>query len=126
MAKVRGRNTGPEMIVRRLLHRLGYRYRLHVQGLPGSPDIVLPARRKIVFVHGCFWHSHPGCNRASRPNSNAEFWSKKLEANRERDLRQLDALRELGWEVLVIWQCELRDKAALELVLTGFLGSAVI
>jgi DNA mismatch endonuclease (patch repair protein) len=122
MAKVRGRDTRPEMTVRRLLHKLGYRYRIHVRDLPGKPDIAFRRRRKVIFVHGCFWHGHPGCKRAREPQSNSHFWGKKLEANRRRDASQLQALRGAGWDALVVWECEIRDGERLADSLQGFLG----
>lgn len=109
MARIRGRDTKPEMAVRQAAHRLGYRYRLHRRDLPGSPDLVFPARKKIVFVHGCFWHSHEGCRFAYRPKSNVEFWEGKLRKNRERDIRVKGELECMGWDVLVIWECETVD-----------------
>lgn len=113
MSRIRGRDTGPEWIVRRLLHRLGYRFRLHRKDLPGKPDIVLPKYRVVVFVHGCFWHSHPGCPRSTRPVQNREFWDAKLDRNSDRDQENRENLEALGWKVIVIWQCELRDQKAL-------------
>lgn len=110
MAGIRGRNTGPERLVRSLLHRAGFRFRLHRRDLPGSPDIVLPRHRAVVFVHGCFWHAHPGCPLAKEPTSNAEFWHRKLLANRERDARAVEALLAAGWRVLVVWECGLRGR----------------
>ncbi|MGR0188367.1 very short patch repair endonuclease [Azospirillum aestuarii] len=111
MSKVRSKNTGPEMIVRRELHRQGYRYRLHRRDLPGSPDICFPSRQKAIFVHGCFWHGHD-CRWGRPPKSNSTYWTAKVEANRERDLRKLEELRRMGWQSLVVWQCELRDPKA--------------
>lgn len=109
MSRVRGRDTGPEMVVRRLVHGMGYRYRLHRRDLPGMPDIVFPRRKKAIFVHGCFWHRHPdpGCKLARLPKSRLEFWAPKLEGNRRRDERNQAALRELGWGVLVVWECHI-------------------
>ena len=120
MQSVKGRNTGPEMAVRRLLHRAGYRYRLHVKGLPGSPDIVFPGRHKIVFVHGCYWHGH-GCRKGRLPKSKLDFWGGKIEANRARDARKEIELRVAGWDVLPVWQCEIADTEALASRLRGFL-----
>ena len=113
MAAIRGRNTSPELKVRSLLHRLGYRFRLHRRDLPGSPDIVLPRHRTVVFVHGCFWHRHPGCRYTTTPKTRADFWARKFEQNIERDQRQQLQLHEMGWSPIVIWECELRDMPSL-------------
>ncbi|WP_448662822.1 very short patch repair endonuclease [Sphingomonas sp. CJ20] len=115
MARVKGRDTGPELRVRRALHRAGLRFRLHDRGLPGKPDIVLPSRRLAIFVHGCFWHRHPdpACKLARLPKSRLDFWVTKLEANRARDERNAAALIAKGWEVRTIWECELSDSEAL-------------
>jgi DNA mismatch endonuclease (patch repair protein) len=121
MSRVRGKDTKPEMVVRRMLHAAGYRYRLHARDLPGKPDLVFPARRKVVFINGCFWHRHQGCAHARLPKSRTEFWTEKLERNRERDDRNVEALRELGWEVLTVWECEARDPAALMPRVVAFL-----
>src|SRR5690606_37914358 len=109
MRAVRSRNTGPEMIVRRLLHAAGLRFRLHDRRLPGVPDLVFPSRRVALFVHGCFWHQHPGCNAADRPKSRPEYWNRKLDGNMTRDARHLVDLEAAGWTPLVIWECETRD-----------------
>ena len=108
MSGIRSKGMKPEMIVRRNLHAMGYRYRLHRKDLPGKPDLVFPARRKVILVHGCFWHQHadPGCKIARRPKSNREYWLPKLERNVMRDTENQVRLRELGWDVLVIWECE--------------------
>ena len=112
MSLVRGKDTKPEMIIRSLLHRSGYRYRLHVRDLPGSPDLVFPSRKKVVFVHGCFWHRH-ACRLGARlPKSRVGFWRSKLEANRRRDLRTRRRLRRAGWRVLVIWECQIQKWTA--------------
>jgi len=121
MSRVRHKDTGPEMIVRRLLHKAGYRYRLHVSNLPGRPDLVFPGRKKVIFVHGCFWHSHSGCPNARMPKSRTSFWQDKLEANRARDERHLQALEKAKWAVLVLWECELRDPNLLARI-QAFLG----
>lgn len=114
MASVQTKDTGPEMLVRGMLHALGYRYRLHRKDLPGSPDLVFPRLRKVVFVHGCFWHGH-GCQWGRLPQSKLDYWGPKIEANRERDARNVAALGQAGWGVLIIWQCELREReSALE------------
>jgi DNA mismatch endonuclease Vsr len=122
MQRVRRRDTAPEMGVRRLLHRLGYRYRLHRRDLPGSPDIVFPARRKVLFVHGCFWHRHPGCRLATFPKTRREFWGEKFTQNVERDRRKVEELRSAGWAVCVVWQCELESEPMLVERLRSFLG----
>ena len=113
MAAIRGRDTTPELNVRRLLHSLGYRFRLHCRGLPGSPDIVLPKHRTVVFVHGCFWHRHPGCRYTTTPGARADFWKQKFLQNVERDQRQQELLRGMAWRVVVVWECELRDIGSL-------------
>jgi DNA mismatch endonuclease (patch repair protein) len=106
MSLVRARDTGPEMKVRRLVHRMGFRYRLHVGALPGHPDLAFPSRRKVIFVHGCFWHAHRGCKLARIPKSRVEFWENKIAGNRERDRRNRRRLAKMGWRLLVIWECE--------------------
>lgn len=108
MSGIRGRDTGPEMRVRRLLHQKGYRFRLHRRDLPGSPDLVLPKHRVVVFVHGCFWHFHAGCRLARVPGTRSDFWRTKLLGNRARDGVAVDALLADGWRVLVVWECWLR------------------
>lgn len=110
MSRVRSKDTGPEMLVRRIVHGMGYRYRLHVRVLPGVPDLVFSSRRAAIFVHGCYWHQHPGCRLARVPKSRVEFWRTKLERNRERDSENLAALRRLGWRVLVVWECQLTGR----------------
>ncbi|WP_197411517.1 MULTISPECIES: very short patch repair endonuclease [unclassified Sphingopyxis] len=111
MARIKGRDTKPEMRVRRALHAAGLRYRLHAKNLPGKPDIVLPSRRIAIFVHGCFWHRHPdpSCKLARMPKSRIDFWQNKLEGNRARDERNEAALRTTGWDVRVIWECEISE-----------------
>lgn len=121
MRRVRAKDTKSEMAVRRLVHGLGYRYRLHARNLPGTPDLVFAARKKAIFVHGCFWHQH-NCRRGTRPSSNLEFWNVKLELNTERDRRTMAALKEAGWSVLVIWECETRLLEPLITRIKGFLG----
>jgi DNA mismatch endonuclease (patch repair protein) len=120
MARVRTKDTAPEMIVRKMVHRMGFRYRLHARDLPGKPDIVLPRHRKIIFVSGCLWHGHT-CPRGKRPTSNASFWAEKIGKNVARDLTNIQALNELGWDVLVVWQCETRIEAQLMATLDDFL-----
>ncbi|MEZ0471152.1 very short patch repair endonuclease [Luteimonas salinilitoris] len=121
MSRVRQRNTGPELVVRKLLHRLGYRFRLHRKDLPGSPDIVLPGRGAVVLVHGCFWHGHT-CRAGSMPKSRIDYWGPKITANRDRDKRQSRRLRALGWRVLTVWECELKDPHKLERKFIRFLS----
>jgi DNA mismatch endonuclease Vsr len=108
MAAIRGKNTEPEITVRRILSAGGYRYRLHLKSLPGRPDIVFPARRKIIEVRGCFWHRHPGCTLAATPRTRQDFWSAKFRATVARDARNLARLEASGWAVMVLWECELR------------------
>lgn len=124
MARIHGRDTKPEMLVRRLLHGMGYRYRLHRGDLPGKPDIAFGKRKKAIFIHGCFWHRHddPACRLARLPKSRLEFWGPKLAANAERDALKQDALKRLGWNVLVVWECELRQSEQLENKLRQFVG----
>lgn len=107
MSRIRGRDTVPELVVRSYLHRRGLRFRLHRRDLPGRPDIVLPAYRVAILVHGCFWHGHAGCKRASLPKTRVSFWAEKIAANRERDARSIRALEALGWRPLVVWECEI-------------------
>lgn len=108
MSGIRGKNTNPEMIVRRFLHSHGYRFRIHRADLPGKPDIVLAGIRTCIFVHGCFWHSHAGCKYATVPKTRESFWKAKLKGNADRDLRNVRALESLGWRVLIVWECELK------------------
>jgi DNA mismatch endonuclease, patch repair protein len=126
MSRIRGKNTKPELIVRRLVHAAGYRYRLHGMAagamLPGKPDLVFAGRRKVIFVNGCFWHSHDCKVGQTAPKTNAEFWEAKRSRTRQRDAAQAAKLAELGWAVLVVWECELKDASLLERQLFGFLG----
>jgi DNA mismatch endonuclease (patch repair protein) len=124
MSLVRGRDTKPEIIVRKLTHGMGYRYRLHVSALPGRPDLAFSSRRRVIFVHGCFWHRHPdpACKLARLPKSRLDFWRPKLEANRARDIANQQRLTALGWRALVVWECETGDKAALAARIRSFLG----
>lgn len=122
MARIRGRDTRPELQVRRLLHSAGYRYRVQLKGVPGRPDIAFPARKKAILVHGCFWHGHEGCKRAHIPRTRSAYWTAKFERNKARDQRQRLQATELGWEVLVVWECEVPAKAALQEKLSVFLG----
>ena len=122
MSRIRGRDTKPELIVRRIAHRLGYRFRLHRRDLPGSPDLVFPRHRAVIMVHGCFWHRHPGCKYAAMPKTRVQFWENKFDQNVVRDRRNQSALRDLGWRVLVIWECETKDRGALQARISSYLG----
>jgi DNA mismatch endonuclease (patch repair protein) len=122
MRRVKGKDTGPEMRVRRLLTRLGLRYRLHRADLPGKPDIVMPGRRLAIFVHGCFWHGHDCARGARAPKSNADYWQAKIGRNRARDVQHRAALEAAGWRVLTLWECDLKDEAALEQALRDAVG----
>ncbi|MXR32153.1 very short patch repair endonuclease [Pseudomonas sp. PICF6] len=108
MSAIRGKDTCPEMVVRRFLHGRGYRYRIHRKDLPGKPDIVVPRLKVCIFVHGCFWHRHPGCSFATTPKTRPEFWNEKFEKNVARDLANIDALEAAGWNVLIVWECQLK------------------
>lgn len=121
MALVRSVDTKLEMAVRRLIHGMGYRYRLHSRDLPGTPDLVFRSRRSVVFIHGCFWHRHDGCSMARLPKSKVDFWTNKLEGNRARDARKVKALKKAGWRVFVVWECELKNKEKLAKRLRRFL-----
>jgi DNA mismatch endonuclease (patch repair protein) len=124
MSRIRKRDSKPEMIVRRVAHRLGYRFRLNRRDLPGTPDLVFPRLKRIVFVHGCFWHQHSGCRHANVPNTRPEYWLPKLARTKGRDAKAELALAAMGWEVLTLWECELRDIARLERQLRRFLTTA--
>ena len=110
MARIKGKDTKPEMIVRRYLHAHGYRYRINVKRLPGTPDIVLRKYRTVIFINGCFWHGHEGCRYFVIPKSNTQFWEKKIERNKQRDVEKRIQLRHLGWHTIIIWECELKPK----------------
>ena len=122
MRAIRGKDTQPELLVRSLVHRLGHRFRLHRSDLPGKPDLVFPGKRKVIFVHGCFWHSHR-CKTGLTPHTNQEFWKRKLERNERRDAENLKAIRRLHWKALVVWQCQLKDQPRLRNRLTRFLSA---
>ena len=124
MQAVKGKDTGPEWTVRKLLHKRGYRYRLHRKDLPGKPDLVFPSRRKAIFVHGCFWHAH-GCRYGQPPKSRPEYWLPKLKENKRRDAKRNAELEEMGWQVLTVWQCETRDMEGLVPKLCSFLDDDV-
>lgn len=127
MSGIRGKNTNPEIKVRKALHAQGFRYRLHVADLPGRPDIVLPRYRAVVLVHGCFWHRHEGCRYATTPATRADFWSEKFRRNVERDEQAERALRDLGWRVATLWECDIKQFDAEALArLTGWLRSDAV
>lgn len=121
MAKVKSKGMKPELRVRKLLHRLGYRYRLHRSDLPGRPDLVFPARRKVIFVNGCFWHRHDDCPKVRIPATNRDYWLAKLERNYNRDRCNIALLQEQGWSVMTVWECQLRDIPAAAERLASFL-----
>lgn len=121
MSHIRSKDTGPEMVVRRLVFGMGYRYRLHVAKLPGKPDIVMAGRRKVIDVRGCFWHGHLGCQDGRIPKSRVEYWAEKIGKNAERDARNLEWLQREGWKVLVVWECELKDVETLRERLRAFI-----
>jgi DNA mismatch endonuclease (patch repair protein) len=122
MAKIRGVNTTPEIAIRRVLHRAGYRFRLHTSGLPGRPDIVFARRKRVVFVHGCFWHAHRNCNSFHVPKTRSNYWAIKFLRNRQRDADNLASLKRLGWRAAVVWECELSDLDSVLKRLKAFLG----
>lgn len=126
MSQIQGKDTRPELAVRSLLHRMGYRFRLHRKDLPGKPDIVLPRFRSVVFVHGCYWHRHKGCKYAYVPKTRRSFWKSKFKENVNRDSRTRKQLHGLGWKVLVLWECEIRDIANLQEHLDSFLSKKEI
>jgi DNA mismatch endonuclease (patch repair protein) len=124
MRRIKSANTDPEMVIRRVVHSMGYRYRLHRKELPGKPDLVFGSRRKVIFVHGCFWHQHRDCSAGRIPSSNIEYWGPKLRRNTERDQAARSALEASGWQVLVIWGCEARDDDSMRRRLSEFLSGA--
>jgi DNA mismatch endonuclease (patch repair protein) len=114
MSRIRGKDTKPELIVRSLLHRMGYRFRLHRNDLPGKPDIVLPKYKTVIFVHGCFWHRHKGCKYAYKPKSRVDFWQKKFKENVQRDKKKQAELKKAGWKIIIIWECQVNNKRSLD------------
>jgi DNA mismatch endonuclease, patch repair protein len=124
MARIRSKDTSPEIVLRKLIHGLGYRFRLHRKDLPGKPDLVFPSRRRVIFVHGCFWHQHPECREGRVPGSRLEYWGPKLRRNQERDAASQAALRGQGWRCLTVWECELKDTAGVLKTVKRFLGPA--
>lgn len=117
MGRIRGKNTTPEMVVRRAAHRLGLRFRIHRRDMPGTPDIVLRKYGLVIFVHGCFWHRHEGCRRCTVPKTRFDFWNEKFKKNVERDWRDVDVLRKAGWNVLIIWECQTKNSTDLNALL---------
>jgi DNA mismatch endonuclease, patch repair protein len=122
MRRIKSKDMKPELLIRRLVHGLGYRYRLHRKDMPGRPDLVFGPRRKVIFVHGCFWHQHTSCREGRLPGSNAEYWQPKLARNVRRDAENLASLEASGWHTLVIWECEMKSPEALKRRLRKFLG----
>lgn len=125
MRSIRQKNTTPELVVRRVAHAAGLRFRLHRRDLPGTPDLVFQKHRTVVFVHGCFWHRHEGCRKATMPKSRTDFWSEKFERNRERDARNVADLETLGWRVAVVWECQTRHPAEVAIALERTFGDEV-
>jgi DNA mismatch endonuclease, patch repair protein len=123
MSRVKGVDTAPELLIRSLLHRMGYRFRLHVFDLPGKPDIVLPRHRKVIFVNGCFWHGHKRCRRSALPETNRDFWEQKISKTAKRDQRNIRQLRKAGWKVLTIWQCKMTDIEKVDHKILQFMNS---
>ncbi|MCJ2044612.1 DNA mismatch endonuclease Vsr [Methylobacterium sp. J-078] len=126
MSRIRGKDTKPEMRVRKLVHALGFRFRLHRRDLPGTPDLTFPGRQAVIFVHGCFWHRHSGCVNCTTPKTRVAFWSEKFAKNVERDRRAVSRLQDLGWRVLTVWECEISDEEALQSRIIQFLGAPVL
>lgn len=124
MARIRSQNTSPEVSLRKVIHGLGYRFRLHRNDLPGKPDLVFPSRKKVIFVHGCFWHQHTECREGRVPGSRPEYWGPKLRRNQERDALAQTSLKKQGWRYLVVWECELKDITAVLKRVERFLGTA--
>ena len=122
MRRIRSKDTSPELALRHLIYQLGYRFRLHRKDLPGRPDIVFPGRRKLIFAHGCFWHQHPGCREGRIPGSRVGYWMPKLNRNQTRDSENQARLEKQGWEVLVVWECDLKNTQSLTKTLRRFLG----
>src|ERR1700722_1188853 len=125
MRRIRSRNTSPELVVRRFLYHLGYRYRLHWSKLPGKPDIAVTSARKAIFVHGCFWHQHEACRHGRLPKSRLAYWEPTLAGNRARDEQIRQKLRALGWDVLVVWECQIKNREAMKAVILNFLPPSV-
>lgn len=122
MARIRGVDTKPERQVRSLLHQLGYRFKTHLKGVPGRPDVAFPGRKAAIYIHGCFWHQHPGCRNATMPSTRTPFWQEKFDRNRERDARVLALVEAQGWRTLVVWECQVTDSPRLAERLVTFIG----
>jgi DNA mismatch endonuclease (patch repair protein) len=122
MSSIKSKNTKIELTIRKLIYSLGYRYRLHRADLPGKPDIVFKKRQKVIFVHGCFWHQHENCKISKKPKTNTDYWLPKLEKNKYRDIQNIDSLKHQGWEVMIIWECALKDINKLKESIVAFLG----
>jgi len=122
MSRVKSKDTKPEIIVRKLAHSLGYRFRLHRKDLPGTPDLTFPSRMKVIFVHGCFWHRHRGCRKTTTPKTNMDFWKNKFRKNIQRDKNSIEQLKGLGWKALVIWECETKNIEEIQKKIVDFLG----
>lgn len=122
MSRIGSKNTTPELAIRSLTHRLGYRFRLHYGKLPGKPDLAFPGKRKVIFVHGCFWHGHRGCSKGRLPKSNLNVWGPKIKKNRLRDRKNVEAIKSLGWDCLIVWQCELKETSLLVSKIDRFLN----
>ena len=123
MSAIKGKNTSPEIVVRKALFARGFRYRLHVAGLPGKPDLVLPKFKTVIFINGCFWHRHEGCKYAATPKSNSDFWVKKFAGNVERDTQNVAKLKALGWNIVIVWECEFKKKGWEEQLVSSITGS---
>ena len=123
MARIRGKDTKPELRLRRLLHGRGYRFRLHRKDLPGTPDLVFPSRKKVIFVHGCFWHAHENCKVANLPKSRRAYWQKKFDTNRRRDQKNIESLKQMGWDVFVAWECQVNHDSMILNDIEKFLGA---
>ncbi|MGZ8910679.1 MAG: very short patch repair endonuclease [Methylococcaceae bacterium] len=122
MARIRSQNTAPEIKLRKLIFSMGFRYRLHYKGLPGRPDIIFPGKKKVIFMHGCFWHGHPNCRASKLPQTRKDFWESKIHTNKERDKRNIMELEKLNWKVLVVWQCELKNLSNIQEIIRLFLS----
>ena len=122
MSRIRSKNTKPELIVRSVLHRMGYRFRLHRKDLPGKPDIVLPKYKTVIFVHGCFWHGHSGCKRGNIPKTNKNYWIPKINKNKDRDRKHRSQLKKQGWKVAVIWECQCHNEKVFNKLIDKYLS----